>query len=58
MTTTLGTWAGRSASSRTTSVVVPEREIATTRSYATARGSSVAVNASVSPAPDASRATA
>ncbi len=45
-------------SRRTTSLVVPEREIATSRSYRRPAGSSEAGKASVSPGPAASRAAA
>ncbi|CAM5242013.1 hypothetical protein STENM327S_06796 [Streptomyces tendae] len=48
----------RSASSSSTSVVVPERVRATTRSYARPRGNSEAANASVSPRPASSRSAA
>ena len=44
--------------SRRTSVVVPLRVMATTRSYRRPSGNSEAANASVTPCPDASRRTA
>ena len=47
----------RSASS-SISVVVPERDSSSSRSYRRPRGISEAVNASVSPCPDCSRAAA
>ena len=53
-----GTCAGSAMSARTTSVVVPEREIASTASYPRPVGISEATNASLSPAPALSRATA
>ena len=43
------------SSARTTSVVVPEREIASSRSYSRWAGKSEAANASVSPSPRDSR---
>ena len=46
------------SSTRSTSVVVPERQIASSRSYPRVAGSSVAVHASVSPCPARSRSTA
>ena len=53
-----GVPAGSAFSARATSVVVPEREIASTASYVRVVGISEATNASLSPWPADSRATA